>query len=423
MQPAIAYHDFAQPRSLIEERPARPPIIGKIRPGIKVLTAAAKGSQRAVELHDRMLATGESFESIGEAIARETGISHPLVPRNTGYFTCRRSDFSNPATADDILKRYGEDRGDGVKLWRFPIQFVFDDWLRNLPNQLAAWGHSGRRFFSEYGADGLRYCKTYAPAEVDQRAQRAKRLFGGRTTILRQDDDIPDGVCDPHQCPQYQSRQCNLSASFLFAVSEIKGLGLIELPTNSIYVLQKAYAAMQTVALARGGRLTGVQFWLSKQEVEITRIDESGQPVRQAQMLTMLDAEIDLGALLDGGDQMVPALEAASLAAAALQGPGTQTEHADDAATVIDVPADPFVPDDPEDLRSAIHDLTARLGLAHEGGKGALRIYAHVMFGKGWANRVTDLQRMVRAMQGGLADPATFREQVSATVREFVPAA
>ncbi|MGA3882086.1 hypothetical protein ACPCYY_19880, partial [Bacillus pumilus] len=87
---------------------------------------------------------------------------------------------------------------------------------------------------------------------------------------------IPDGVCDPQVCPQYQDRHCNLTASFLFAIPDIKGLGLIELPTNSIYVLQKAHAAMHTVAIARGGRLFGTKFWLSKQEVEISRIDDNG---------------------------------------------------------------------------------------------------------------------------------------------------
>ena len=112
-----------------------------------------------------------------------------------------------------------------------------------------------------------------------------------------------------------------MSASMFFSIPGIKGLGLIGLPTNSIYVLQKAYAAMQTVSLARGGRLVGVHFWLSKLEAEISRIDENGRPVRQNQMLTMLDAEIDLGALLDGGDQVPQAIEAASQAVGALEAP------------------------------------------------------------------------------------------------------
>lgn len=131
MQRAIGYTDFGHPRSLIEERPQRPPIIGKIRPGIKVLTKRAKESEQAVKIHDALLAQGASFEAVGEEIERKTKIRNALVPKNTAWFTCRGSDFTNPATADEILQKYGEDRGDGLKLWRFPVIFAFDDWLAN----------------------------------------------------------------------------------------------------------------------------------------------------------------------------------------------------------------------------------------------------------------------------------------------------
>jgi len=40
----------------------RPPVIGKIRPGIKVLTRAAQENREAVVIHDRLLAQGQSFE-------------------------------------------------------------------------------------------------------------------------------------------------------------------------------------------------------------------------------------------------------------------------------------------------------------------------------------------------------------------------
>ncbi|MCY1341285.1 hypothetical protein D9M68_384700 [compost metagenome] len=436
MQRAIGYTDFNQPRSLIEERPARPPIIGKIRPGIKVLTKRAKENDQAVKIHDAGLARGDSFEAIGEEIERKTKLRNALVPKNTAWFTCRASDFTNPATADEILQKYGEDRGDGLKLWHFPVIFAFDDWLANMPNQLKVWGTRGLQYFSEYGTDGKRYCKMYAAPEVDQRAQRAKRLFGGRTIILRQDDAIPDGVCDPHQCPQYQERKCNLSANFLFAVPDIKGLGLIELPTNSIYVLQKAYAAMQTVALARGGRLAGLQFRLSKKAVEITRIGDDGLPMRQEQMLTMLDAEIDMGALLDGADQMAPALEAASQAVALLEGaaaataspPVTPIADVSDAMPLAPEPAPMGLPasgttlmsteTDPEDRESVLADLAARLGMAKGQDKMDLLTFARIEYGQGWTKRLKDVDSMIGEMQTALANPLAFREQVRARLRE-----
>ncbi|AEI83100.1 hypothetical protein CNE_BB2p03050 (plasmid) [Cupriavidus necator N-1] len=438
MQRAIGYTDFNQPRSLIEERPARPPIIGKIRPGIKVLTKKAKENEQAVKIHDAGLARGDSFEAIGDEIERKTKLRNALVPKNTAWFTCRSSDFTNPATADEILQKYGEDRGDGLKLWRFPVIFAFDDWLANMPNQLKVWGTRGLQYFSEYGTDGKRYCKMYAAPEVDQRAQRAKRLFGGRTIILRQDDAIADGVCDPHQCPQYQERKCNLSANFLFCVPEIKGLGLIELPTNSIYVLQKAYAAMQTVALARGGRMAGLQFWLSKKAVEITRIGDDGLPMRQEQMLTMLDAEIDMGALLDGADQMAPALDAASHAVTLLEGTNSamSATAAPPASPVADISAMTLAPEpapivapvshagpmssevDPDDRESVLADLAARLDMAKGQDKMDLLAFARIEYGQGWTKRPKDVDRMIGEMQIALANPMAFREQVRARVRE-----
>ncbi|WP_416046909.1 hypothetical protein [Cupriavidus basilensis] len=428
MHAPITYSEFGAVRSLIEERPARPPIIGKIRPGIKVLTKKARESERAVKLHDSLLAQGKSFETIEKEIERATGIRNSMAPKNVGWFTCRRSDFTNPAIADEILARHGEDRGDGLKLWRFPVLFAFDDWLSNMPNQLAAWGASGRQFFSEYGPDGRRYCKTYAPPEKDPRASRVKRNFGGRTIILRQDDDIPDGICDPAQCPQYQARTCNMSASLFFSIVGIKGLGLIELPTNSIYVLQKAYAAMQTVSLARGGRLVGVHFWLSKLEAEISRIDENGRPVRQNQMLTMLDAEIDLGALLDGGDQVPHAIETARQVVGALEAsPAAASEAVDTAgdANSSQAPSSGHGPveGDPEDKAHQLEDLIARLGLASGEDRQDLRVYAHIHYGKGWFKRANDLSSLIEVMRASLADPASFRARVHAAASEARAAA
>ncbi|WP_439672863.1 Recombination directionality factor-like (plasmid) [Cupriavidus necator] len=429
MHAPITYSEPGGRRSLLEERPTRPPIIGKIRPGIKVLTKAAREKPDAVKIHDRMLAQGQSFERIGVEISRTTGIKTPLVPKNVPWFTCRGSDFANPAVAEDIVQRYGEDRGDGngFRLWRFPVIFAFDDWLSNMPNQLVAWTQSGRQFFSEYGPDGRRYCKMYAPPVRDARANRAKRTWGGRTIILRQDDDIPDGICDPHMCPQYQDGNCNLSASFYFALPSISGLGLIEMPTTSIYVLQKAHAAMQTVALARG-RLVGVKFWMAKQEVEISRIDDSGRAVRQMQWLITLDAEIDIGALLDGSDRRAPAIEMATQAVAPLEDEVHPAEPAPlqgdeppQQSQVVDTPAAHALPVDGEDLESQFEDLMARLGLANQEGRAQFRIYASATFGRGWTKRDQDVRQLLGEMRTALTNPLAFREQVAAIAAEVAP--
>ena len=447
-------------RSIVEERRMRPPTIGRIRPGIKVLTSSARKNERAVAIYNEMLAAGESFDNIGKMIEQRCNLKNALAPKNVSYFTCRRSDFTNHEVADEILRLYGEDRGEGIKLYRFPVLFAFNDWMQNLPNEMAAWGTTGRKFFSEYGNDGIRYCKTYAKPETNTRARRAAvRHFGGRTVIFRQDEAIPDGVCDPEQCPQYQARQCNLSASFIFAVPEVKGLGLIELPTNSIYVLQKAYAAMQTVQLARG-RLTGTRLWISKREFDITRINEAGDPVRTKQMLTVLDADIDIGALLDGADDPIPALESANAAVALVESGGTVhvlhrdesdgplesgASHGDDAQQATEGPqvesaaqSDGAQPgslmelivgdtgtgaetvESLDDKRHRMSDLLQRLGLSAPERQQDFRVYAHSKFGRGWIDRIADVDTMNVRLAEGLQDRAALDAEIKQTVSTVI---
>lgn len=440
-------------RSLVEERAMRPPTIGRIRPGIKALTSSARANGQAVEIYRDMVAAGDSFDTISKAIESKCRIRNALAPKNVPYFTCRRSDFTNPDVADEILRLYGEDRGDGLKLYRFPALFAFSDWMQNLPNQMAAWGTNGRKYFSEYGPDGMRYCKTYARVERDPRAQRAVRSFGGRDVIFRQDDAIPDGICDPEQCPQYQARQCNLSASFIFAIPDIKGLGLIELPTNSIYVLQKAYSAMQTVLLARG-KLTGTRFWITKREFDITRINDQGEAVRARQMLTVLDADVDIGALLDGAEDPAHALEAANEAVTLIEAGGNVhplhaagvITHSSETGNAVNGPggnvataetiegevaqaspsgssaseAEPLsgttehLPgaESHEDKLHRMQDLLQRLGLSAENRKQDFRIYAHATFGRGWIDRTQDVDQMNEHLTKALTDRAPLDQEI-----------
>jgi Recombination directionality factor-like len=263
-------------------------------------------------------------------------------------------------------------------------------------------------------------------------------------------------VCNPEQCPQYQSRQCNLSASFIFAVPDIKGLGLIELPTNSIYVLQKAYSAMQTVVLARG-RLTGTRFWISKREFDITRIGEHGEPLRAKQMLTVLDAEIDIASLLDGADDTEPALELASRAVALVEANGNvHPLHAGGGIAIADADPDPqekaeSVPQQTptrhdatskpdatstgsllahvmshaggqpdtgpahetlEEKRHRLADLLQRLGLNADDRKHDFRVYAHARLGRGWTDRPQDVDAMNARLEQALTDRAALDREI-----------
>jgi hypothetical protein len=447
------------PRSMFEERPLRPPTIGKIRPGIKVLKSSARSNAQAVKLYTDMVAAGDSFETIQSVIERQCRISSPLVPKNVEYFTCRRSDFTNPDVADEILRLYGENRGDGLKLYKFPVVFAFNDWLENAPHQLTTWGQSGRKFFSAYEG-GVRYCKTYPKVERDERAKRAVKNFGMRIEVHRQDEDIPDGVCNTNLCPEFQSGQCKLNASLIFAIPEIKGLGLIELVTTSMYGIGKAREAMEMFAHANG-RLSGNALWINKKQIDISR-QKDGEYVRTLQWIPILNAEVDLSEKLTrASDERTPALRDA------------RAGNVVDIADVRTPAADDDVHAEPEGSFSVASDASASESLqpdppvGGEEGEGSadpeaisgehadqpppatepsladesvdekrVRLtwllkdldvttrerqvmfsnYANVKYADGWAFRPKDLDTMNDRLMVALQDPQAFEDEMKKTV-------
>jgi hypothetical protein len=183
---------------------------------------------------------------------------------------------------------------------------------------------------------------------------------------------------------------------------------------------------MQTVALARG-RLTGTRFWLSKREFDITRIDENGQAVRQKQMLTVLDADIDLGALLDGADGAVPALESANQAVALIQAAGDT--HVIDQSTSVQAsestgqsPADPLDyephPNETlEDKHDRMTDLLHRLGLNREERQQDVRILGQFRYGRGWTNKLDQVDAMNRFLASALADRTELEAEIASAVQ------
>ena len=98
---------------------------------------------------------------------------------------CIRDSFPNPELATQILDLHGEDRGEGRRLYRFPVVFPTDRWQSVMPHELATWGAQDKRFWSEYSTDGRwRHCMTHAPVPVDATGRRTVRLFGGRKACL-----------------------------------------------------------------------------------------------------------------------------------------------------------------------------------------------------------------------------------------------
>ncbi|MCE4369710.1 hypothetical protein [Xanthomonas hortorum] len=293
--------------TVLGQAPARIPTGGKIRAGIMVMTSRAAAMPKVRELYEQGVAAGQSFDQIERAIrAAVPELKHPLVPRNVPWFTVRAQDFPNPETARQILETYGQDRGEGVKLYRFPVVFPSDQWQVVMPHELAAWGANEKRFWSEYGADGrTRLCMCHAPVPMAPSGKRALRMFGGRKTMPRPDNG---GRCDPEACAEYQSRQCNLSGRFLFFIPGIRSISAFELHTNSFYAMNAAIQKLETIAFLRGGRISGfldrdrTPFYLSKRLMEVAHIDEQGQAVRVPQWIIELEAPVDVTALLREGE-------------------------------------------------------------------------------------------------------------------------
>ncbi|HRO61198.1 MAG TPA: hypothetical protein PK177_18880 [Burkholderiaceae bacterium] len=312
-----SYPPSASAPTILGRNRPRIPVGGRIRAGIKVLTRKAEQFERACQIYEQGIDQGRSFEEIERALARcLPDLRNPLAPRNVPYFTVRPGDFGNPQVARTIMDLYGEDRGEGPKLYRFPVVFPADEWQAVMPHELVAWTANERQFWSEYSADGqTRYCKTYEPVPMDRNSKRAIRIFGGRKSVIRQSND---GLCDPENCPQYQSRACNLTGRFIFFIPGVRSLSAIDLPTNSFYAMQAAIEKFQTIGFMRGGRISGFldangsTFFLSKRLVEISRIDETGKPVRTKQWLVELEAEVDATALLRHDDEGVVDARAAN---------------------------------------------------------------------------------------------------------------
>jgi len=325
IHPAIAVQGFPAAPTLLGQGSARIPVGGKIRAGIKVLTKKAAEQPKAKAIYDQGVAAGQSFEQIERTIAEVLpALKTPLIPRNVPWFTVRGPDFPNPEIAAQILAAYSEDRGEGRHLYRFPVVFPSDYWQTVMPHELAAWGVHDKHYWSQYSADAqVRHCMCHAPVPVDDTGRRTIRLFGGRKTMVREDNG---GLCEPEACREYQARQCNLTGRFLFFIPGIRSISAFELHTNSFYAMNAAIQKFETVGFLRGGRISGfldrqrTPFYLTKKLMEVAHIDEQGRAVRVPHWIIDLEAPVDVTALLRDNDDTETILAQAQLATQVLQG-------------------------------------------------------------------------------------------------------
>lgn len=381
--------------SVLGERQVRIPVAGKIRPGIKALTKAAAENKEAVRIYKAGVAVGKSFGLIESDLMKALKTDKtPLVPKNVSYFTARRSDFVVPEIADRILSKYGEDRGEGRQLYRFPVVFPVDIWQGVLPHALRVFTRSELVYWSEYGPDGKRYCKTRGKLEVDQKAKRALRPYGGRPVVLRQEND---GLCVPERCNEYQEGACKLSGALIFYIPGVPGGSAFELPMTSFYAMQGIRQQLELI-LHTHGRLTGVVFHLTKRQEEVSMLDlKEGKPKKVKQWITVLEAEVDMARLLTQADAPLSGAEAAAV----LEGPGQ----------IIDGEIDD-VPDDApqfslEDLQGMVTDKVHGLGIKF----GDFNPYAGNKFGANWPKDAAVLSRVLDELNA-VENAEQYRAQV-----------
>jgi hypothetical protein len=400
----------------------RLPTGGKIRAGIKVLTRRAAEVPRAQAIYEQGLNQGQSFDQIERALAEACPeLKSPLVPRNVPWFTVRAQDFPNPELATQILDLHGEDRGEGRRLFRFPVVFPTDRWQSVMPHELATWGMQDKRFWSEYSSDGRwRHCMTHAPVPVDATGRRTVRLFGGRKAIMREDNG---GLCQPESCPEYQQRQCNLTGRFLFFIPGIRSISAFELHTRSFYAMNAAIRTFETVAFLRGGRLAGfldrqgTPFYLTKRLMEVAHIDDQGRPVRVPQWIIELEAPVDVATLMREQDDQDTVLLQADVAARVLQGhrenapstPGKGPESVDEPVAASDPMADGM----PPTLEHVLGRL-ATMGVPAQ----TWMSYAATRWGPGWKLNPQGRARAFGELERFRNDPKGYADKVNAELRQ-----
>lgn len=401
--------------TILGRGPVRFPTAGKIRAGIKVLTKKAAQHPKARAIYDKGVSDGLSFDVIERAISEAVpDLDKPLVPRNVPWFTVREGDFANGDLARQIMQAFGEDRGDGRRLYRFPVIFPSDHWQTVMPHKLAAWGAADKHYWSEYSPDGrVRRCMRFAPVPVDDTGRRTIRIFGGRKVLPR---EANDGLCEPEVCPQYQQRECNLTGRFVFFIPGIRAVSAFELPTNSFYAMSAAIRTFQAVAFLRGGRISGfldrqhTPFFLSKKLMEVLRIDEFGQAVRTPQWIIELEAPVDVAALLREHDDADTALAQATAAVSVLQGPAS-ADTLDQAAPAEEQGSDP------DDHRRP--GLKQVLALAQSFGVEAesFLAYADGRWGVGWRLSPHGRARAWEELDRHRNDPDGYHDKVDASLR------
>lgn len=413
----VTVHGGTDPSPTILGRgPVRIPTAGKIRAGIKVLTRKAAQHPKARAIYEKGLVEGLAFDDIERAILEAVPeLKDPLVPRNVPWFTVREGDFANGELARQIMDAYGEDRGEGRHLYRFPVIFPSDHWQTVMPHELAAWGAADKHYWSQYSPDGsVRRCMRFAPVPVDDTGRRTIRIFGGRKVVPR---EANEGLCEPEACVEYQQRECNLTGRFVFFMPGIRAVSAFELQTTSFYAMNAAIQKFQAVAFLRGGRISGfldrqhTPFFIQKKLMEVLRIDERGQAVRTPQWIIELEAPVDVAALLREHEDAETALVQAPGAVSVLEG-----EPSSPVVATVDVHRARARTETPCGERPSLDQVLA-LAKAFGIEPGQFLAYADGRWGVGWRVNAHGRARAWEELDRHRNDPQGYCDRVDVALQ------
>jgi hypothetical protein len=348
----------------------RLPVAGRIRPGIKVLTAAASKVPGLSEVYADGLKEGIGFDEIAVRLKKVKGCpAYPLTPKNAPYFSVRAGDFSSPDAAQAIMDRYGSVRqGDPSKrLYDFPVIFPSDNIDLIFREQFEAWKATELLRWSEIDPQsGDLMCMKRTVAAPDP---SARRRWGGRPTEV-------DRTCDPNDCLLFGKGECKHVGTLNFWIPGVPGVGTIELTFTSIYASLGIAETLDMVRMGLG-RVSGLLpdgstiFRIAKRRERVSRMNwETGKAEKSDQWIIALEATgLDMSRVLSGAlalpapeTRTVPALSAPEQPAdeprEAIEPEPGKAEH----AAPSQIEADPVV----REMRKQLSALVSTLGWSTE---------------------------------------------------------
>lgn len=388
----------------------QPKHAGKIRPGIKVLTNAAKQNPKAVRLYEEGVAKRKKFSEIEKEIKEATGLPNPMFPRNTSYFSVAASDFGMPEIASLIVDLYGEVRdGDQVRrLYRFPVVFHSDDLNAVYPNWFKRHG-GDPSYESHYGEDGVRYCR-YLPELTDEQKENIKIR---RIKKLPRREKVIRGKCEPGICNEFQQGQCKFKGRLMFYIPQIPATGLLAMETSSEYAAEGIWMDLQRIIDALGyiprtnpNKPGQPVFYITKVQEQRTYFDEHGKKQTGFQWVPKLQADIDLGQLLQTGVR--PALPAPTTPVAWLTAPkgmpdavvlADANQGSDGGAVLATDAQSEGTPLDPADVLQGLID---NMQIEEE----VVMRYFDLKIGEGWEGSAEHLNRAIEMMRDMARVPA-----------------